>query len=208
MMVAIVEGQAETESVPVLLRRLLDESHAYQIGIARPIRVKRNRVVKEGEIEKAVELALRSREGTRAILVVLDADDDCPKELAPQLLARARIAAGDRAICSVVLPKCELESWFLGSIESLRGLRGISPQAEPVENPEGVRDAKGRLTEMMVRRAYVETDDQAALTQSFDIEAARARCRSFRKLHKDVCAVLTELYAEVQGDDAPPSAQT
>ena len=197
MMVAIVEGQAETESVPLLLRRLQDESQAYQIDIARPIRVKRNQVVKEGQLEKAVELALRSRGGARAILVVLDADDDCPKELAPQLLARACSAAGERAICSVVLPKYELESWFLGSIESLRGHRGISPQAALVENPEGVRDAKGRLTEMMVGRAYVETDDQAALAQFFDIQTAQARCRSFRKFHKDVSAILAQLSAEV-----------
>lgn len=195
MIVAIVEGHAETESVPVLLRRLQQETSAYQIGIARPFRVKRNQVVKEGEIEKAVEAALKLREGARAILVVLDADDDCPKRLAPELLTRVRNAAGSRAICSVVLPKREFESWFLGSIESLRDHRGISSSAELPDNPEGVRDAKGRLTDAMLGRVYVETDDQAALAQLFDIDTARRTCRSFRKFHKDVVDMLTQLSA-------------
>lgn len=193
MIVAIVEGQAETESVPVLLRRLRQETAAYQIGIAKPIRVKRNQVVKEGKIEKAVELALRTRQDARAILVLLDADDDCPKDLGPRLLERVRDALGDRAVCSVVLPKYEFESWFLGSIESLRGHRGISRSAAAPIDPEAVRDAKGRLTEAMVERVYVETDDQAALAQVFDMQRARDTCRSFRKFHKDVVGVLSEL---------------
>jgi hypothetical protein len=46
------------------------------------------------------------------ILVVADADDDCPATLGPTLLGRARRT--DRAV-AVVLAKRELESWFISA---------------------------------------------------------------------------------------------
>ena len=53
----IVEGQSEVESVPILLRRICDQMQAFNIQIARPYRVKRNKVVKAGELERAIEQA-------------------------------------------------------------------------------------------------------------------------------------------------------
>lgn len=190
MIAAIVEGHAEVESVPVLLRRFLAASEAWQVGITL-FRVKRYQVVKDGQLERYVELA--RRKGARAILVVLDADDDCPKELAPNLLERARQAAGSDVLCSVVLPTRELESWFLASIESLRGQRGIREDVLPPGDPESIRDAKGWLTQAMRERTYVETDDQPALAELFEFEQAASRCRSFRKFEKDVRGMLLEL---------------
>lgn len=73
--VPIVEGLAEVESVPILLRRVLADLDASGLLVSTPFRVKRNRVVKEGELERAITQASRSRPDVRGILVLLDADD-------------------------------------------------------------------------------------------------------------------------------------
>jgi hypothetical protein len=175
--VSIVEGFAEVESVPVLLRRLGVEP-------ARPIRAKRNLVVKPGQLERLVELAVRARPDPSAVLVLLDADDDCPAQLAPLLLARAR-AVTDLPV-SVVLAMREIEAWFLGGIKSLRGFRGIAADAVWTDDPERPRGAKGRVEEMMGGRGYVDRVDQPALMARFDVMAARQRCPSLDKLLRDL----------------------
>jgi len=160
--------------------------------IAKPIRVKRQQVIKEGQLERAVGQALL-RPNCRAIVIILDADDDCPKELAPSLLERARKAAPS-ILVSVVLPKSELESWFIGSISSLRGVRGIAETASLSPDAEAKRDAKGWLTNMMGgRRVYVEVDDQPAFAATFEFELAYKHCRSFRKFQKDFKAIMASL---------------
>ncbi len=193
--VPIVEGQSEVESVPVLIRRLRDGWGIFNLEIGKPVRAKRYQIVKEGELERRVTLAM-TRPNCHAIVVVLDADDDCPKELAPQLLNRARSVAQSVPI-SVVLPKSELESWFVGSIESLRGKHGISVNASSPENPEDIRGAKGFLTNVMERhRHYIETTDQPALAKVFDLDQARRSCRSFRKFYEDLYEIVNTLSQE------------
>jgi hypothetical protein len=176
----IVEGHAETESVPVLLRRL-------GIPCVRPFRVKRNKVVKPGELERAITLATMDRTGASAVLVLLDADDDCPAALAPELLQRAR--AVSPVPVSVVFAMREFEAWFLGGIQSLRGHRGIGDDASYDADPEQPRGAKERLETLMPGRSYLDTDDQPALTAVLDIEEARVRCPSLDKLLRDLEAL-------------------
>lgn len=185
MIVPIVEGFSEVEAVPVLLRRLCAQCGANNVTIGKPYRVKRNQVVKEGELERHLNGIPALRPGTRAVVLVLDADDDCPKELGPSLLARGRQVAGTLFSCFVVLPRSELEAWFVGGIRGLRGQRGIGDTVEPPDAPEDIRDAKGWLSRAMVNRTYVETDDQPAFAERFHLGDASDRCRSFRKFLKD-----------------------
>ena len=185
VIVPIVEGQSEVMAVPVLLRRLLSERQRYDVMVARPVRVHRSSVVKEGEIERAVVLARRNREGCDAVMVLLDADDDCPAELGPELLKWLKKAHGDLS-AAVVLAKREFEGWFLSSLESLRGVRGIASDASSPPNPEEIRGAKERLSTYMVRRRnYLETTDQPALAAQFDLNLAHQRCPSFEKFMRD-----------------------
>ncbi len=193
VLVPIVEGHSEVESIPVLLRRLLAEWSQYEVTIAKPVRVSRYKVVRPGELERACELARRRPSGCDAILLVLDADDDCPKELAPALLRRARRASADTP-AAVVLAKSEFEAWFLGSLESLRGVRGLAEMAVSPDRPEDIRDAKGYLGRQMTGgRTYVEVDDQPALAGHFDLQSARQRCPSFDKFIRDVESLVTAL---------------
>ena len=191
--IAVVEGQGEIAAVPLLLRRIAAEVYPdLPVQVLRPLLVSRHRVMKKGELERAIEQAARRSGKDGRILVLLDADDDCPATLGPELLRRAISARTDRAI-KVVLPKTEYESWFLAATPSIAGRRGIRASIVQPSNPESVRDAKGWLSDQMPeRKSYRPTYDQAALTSAFDLSAARVVSPSFDKLWRDVCELLQD----------------
>ena len=115
----IVEGHGEVEAVPILIRRIAASLYPeLLIETPPPIRIPRNKVVKEGELERGVELAARNIKSQGGIFIILDSDDDCPAQLGPELLRRALQARGDLPI-AVALAKHEFESWFLAAAESL-----------------------------------------------------------------------------------------
>jgi hypothetical protein len=175
----------------VLLRRLgLSLNPVAHVDVRRPIRTSRDRIIKEGQIERAVALARANAEPDGVVMVILDADDECPKDVAPPLLARARARLGDFPV-SVVLAKREFESWFIAASTSLRGVRGLAHDLAPVEDPETVQGAKEWLAaHMPVGRRYRETLDQAAMSAAFDLVAAR-RAPSFDKLVRDFSALVS-----------------
>lgn len=182
---AIVEGQSEVESVPILLRRIRDQMQAFNIQIARPFRVKRNKVILNGQLERAINHGINDRGNIGAILVLLDANDDCPAELGPQLIERCRQTTN--LPVAVVLANKEMEAWFLGGKESLRGVRGIRTDAVPPPNPEGIQGAKERLTQNMEHgRRYLQVDDQPALAARVDFLVIKGRCPSFDKFLREV----------------------
>ena len=197
--VAIVEGHGEVEAVPILLRRIAAAvAPTADIEVLRPIRVDRYGVVKQNELERAVELAARMVGTDGSILILLDADDDCPAELGPELLQRAGAARPDRAI-RVVLAKAEYEAWFLAATVSIAGRHDIDEAAVPPDDPEGIRNAKGWLTaQMPFGRSYRPTRHQATLTEYFELEAARGAAPSFDKLWRDVRSLLAP---DAPGDD-------
>jgi len=177
----IVEGQGDVDAVPLLLRRLRDEAQAWGLEVAKPHRKPRKQLVKKEFLQIAVQLAGLTPD-CAGILILFDADDDCPKDLAPVLEGWAQEVAGGKP-CVVVVANREYEAWFLAGIEALRGKAGILPEAASHPDPESPRDAKGELEKRMPYGAtYAPTADQAPLTAHLDLESAYRRCRSFRKL--------------------------
>lgn len=195
----IVEGYGDVAAAPVLLRRLQQAIRAdLSLEVSRPIRQGRHKLVKPGELERAVELAARTVSPQGAILLLVDADDDCPKLLAPKLLTRMRACRSDIS-SGVILAKCEFEAWFLASLDSLAGRRGLGQGLSPPADPEAVRNAKGAMSRAMSGTgAYSETVDQPAFADLFDLAIARRRSPSFDKCWREVERLLNEL--------APPGA--
>lgn len=188
MIVPIVEGQSEVRAIGVLIRRVLHEAAHFDVEVARPFRVKRQKVVRDGELERAITQAERSRSGASALLIMLDADRDCPATVGQELRARGEAHTALRV--RVVLPKVESEAWILAGIDSVRGVRGIRADAQAPADPEAVRDAKGALTQLMEgTRGYVPTDDQAAFFDRLDLELVAARSPSFAKFRRDVASI-------------------
>lgn len=184
----VVEGHGDVPAMPVLLRRLAHVHGLDGLQIPRPVRTPKSKIMRgntadSAELSRAIDLAARKlpspQEGM--VLVVIDADESCPAEIAPEIMEVAKKVRSDVRV-AVVLAKCEFEAWFIASIKSLRGTRGIRADATPPEDPEAVRNAKGYLrSQMEPGTTYSETVDQPALAGSFDLEQA-TQCRSFRKL--------------------------
>ncbi|MEW2632476.1 DUF4276 family protein [Streptomyces sp. NPDC048389] len=190
---SVVEGEGEISALPVLLRRLMYEAEIWDADIQPPFLVDRGRLVRPGGLEAAVEAQARRvpAEHPGGILVVIDADDDCPASLGPSLLARVQAARPDRRT-AVVLANREFEAWFLASAPSLGGRAGLTEHLEIPPNSETLRDCKGWLTHH--RRdgvRYRPRVDQPALTQDMDLALARANSPSFNKFCRDITYLIT-----------------
>ena len=116
----VVEGHGEVPGLPKLLYRIAQQFSIWDLRVPSPFRIPRGTLVAPGGIERAVDAQARRVEGRGGVLVVLDADDDCPAHLGPSLLARARAVRPDKEI-SVVLPNREFEAWSPKSAASRPG---------------------------------------------------------------------------------------
>ena len=186
-LIAIVEGHGDVEAVRVLLRRVLQEKwQRYDVVIERSMRVPKGKLLKPGELERAVRFSGKRRtSATDGIVVLVDADDDCPAELAPAMATRAAESRPDRRI-SVVIAKSEFESWFVAAADSLAGFRGLADSLVAPANAERIRDAKGWLSSNMpTGLTYRETIDQAAFASRIDLEQAQ-QCPSFDKFAREI----------------------
>jgi Domain of unknown function (DUF4276) len=185
----VVEGHSEVESVPILIRRLASMCDPpVHVDIQKPIRISSSKLRKPHEMQRAVELAAARAGENGSVLVLFDADDDCPGQLAPVLLE----AMGERADVTIglVLAKHEYEAWFLASAESLRGKRNLRDDLVGPDDPEAIRGAKEWLGRQMTRGAtYSTTLDQPALTAHFDLEIARCS-NSFDKCAREITRLI------------------
>lgn len=185
-LITIVEGRGEVSAVPILIRRIAAAIPSVAPQVPKPIRVKRNRFLKENELERYVDLAARQAGSDGCILIILDADDDCPPERASEILQRATAVRSDCRI-RVVLAQREYEAWFLAAADSIAGHRELRSDTTAPAEPESIRDAKGWLTSRMPPgRVYKETRDQPALTMMFNLDQARRGARSFDKMWRTV----------------------
>ena len=190
---SVVEGEGEISALPVLLRRLMHEAQIWDADIQRPFLVDRGRLVRPGGLENAVEAQARRvpADHSGGILVVIDADDDCPAALGPALLARAEATRPDRRT-AVVLANRDFEAWFLASAPSLGGRAGLAEDLEIPANSESRRDCKGWLTHRRLDGVrYRPRVDQPALTQDMDLDLARANSSSFNKFCRDITYLIT-----------------
>ncbi|NVZ07797.1 DUF4276 family protein [Allochromatium humboldtianum] len=179
----IVEGDGEVAALPILLRRLAEwRSPGIYPDVPTPIRVHRDRFLnRDNEFCRHLHLAAGKCGEHGWILVLLDADDDCPAKLGENILQRAQDCVPHRPV-SAVLANREFEAWFIAAAPSLDGYRGFVFDPHDATEPEVPRHAKGWIKERMTSRSYGETTDQPAFTARMDLQQAFERSRSFRKL--------------------------
>lgn len=190
--VPIVEGDGEVQAVPILIGKLLAEMNQQDIGVART----RNaggctNIKKAGGLERFVQLAASEPE-CGAILLLMDADKECPVDLAYDFAARIR-TAGTKYPVVVVIAQCEYEAWFLAILDSLAGRDLDGRPGLPANTVYADRDVdalvsvKGWLSKHFVgSRQYKETIDQATMTRHLKVASASARSRSFRRLQSAI----------------------
>lgn len=168
----------------MLLRRIASErlgSPTY-LQVPRPIRVKRDKFLKHpAEFSRNLQLAGLKCDEQTLVLILLDADDDCPAELGRKLVHDAGLILPHRKV-AVVVANREFEAWFIAAAASLNGKRGLVVDGrDTLIDPERPRDAKGWLNQRMAD-GYGEVRDQSAFAAIMDLGLAFQSSRSFRKL--------------------------
>jgi hypothetical protein len=191
--VTIVEGPGEVEALPILLRRIFEEKQKYQFNIQKPINAHGlGNLTKRDGFENFLKVALK-RPSCDAILVLIDADVECARDIAKDMANRALIHNPHTAT-AVVAAKYRYENWFLASLETLSSKRGLISELPTIIDPEGISNPKNWLTKHKDQgRIYKETLDQAPMSQLIDINLAQERSRSFRRLVNAVGELLDSI---------------
>lgn len=186
----VVEGHAEVQSVPLLVRRIVAQLiDAPLLELQKPHRLPRSQMVRAPDFQRAVQLAARRVGDGGAVLVLLDADDDLGCKLGPQLKAVAEACLPKTIKVSVVVAQREFEAWFLAAATSLAGTLGLPSDFDvPKSAVEGIRGAKERLSSALPH-GYAETIDQPRLAATMNLSQARS-AKSFDKLLRDLAELL------------------
>ncbi len=165
----LVSGHGEVEAIPVLVRRLLEVDGIFGVKID-SIRKPESTLLKVGDqtLENQVQ---RLRAAHDAVLVLIDLEDDCPKETAPLLQERVEKACADKP-CYVVCAYRELETWFMWDAQNLL-------KCDPHPDPERIRGAKEWLKKNGLPR-YNEVADSPKLCARMDVELVKRQSDSFR----------------------------
>ena len=195
--VPVVEGSGDSKAVPALLRRILWEHFTrYDITVESPKNAKgKKNLIKD--YEKFVRYA-SIEPSCAGILVLLDADDECPVEEVGKLVERTRNLNLAKAV-TIVYANREYETWFLASLDSQQGTEmrtrlEIDKSESYRGNVEDVHAKTWLKRRMPCRRTYKETSDQASLSPFIDIEHTRHRSRSFQRL----CHAVEELLDAIE----------
>ena len=193
----IVEGNGEMACIHALLgnvwRKFVD---AESPEILKPIKKNRTQLDKRDKLRRFVEEAATFLAGRSTpslpglILILLDADDDCPAELGPRLRGWAKdVDARFEVAC--VVANLEYETWFVAAAESLAaaGFLGRKGRESFPDDPEGQRLRKGWIEEryrIAKGEKYDPVVHQLPMTQAMDLDACHERSASFRKLCREL----------------------
>lgn len=192
----IVEGEGEKQALPLLVRRIvaeIDPSLTLRVYVA--VTGPKSRLVKRGHLTLAVETAMRGLSDPGSLLILVDADDDCPVDLGVRLHGWAAAIRPGTPIAAVVANR-EYEAWFLAAAESLSGHRGLADDLATPPNAEEISGAKEWLSRRLPKnQPYSPTRHQASFSAVMDLEMARQGSSSFRKLCRDVQRLVTTMQA-------------
>ena len=194
----IIEGHGEVDAVRILLPRIASELVGVTLEVVRPFRLPRGKLlpgrtgarrIDEQELARALDTAstLLKHANSRAqrfALLLCDADEDLPCELAPRIVAAAQKVRGDLDL-ACVMARREYEAWFIAAAESLTRHLSLRP-GDGAASAEPERHGEKWISDRFRGVSYQKTVDQAKLTAAMDLELCRARSRSFAKLCREI----------------------
>lgn len=196
----IVEGETERHCIERLLHRAWSEvlSCADRLQVLRAFVAKRGALVHlDGKIlsetvQKAfLELQAKRRKDPDArllLLILLDAEKECPAIIAPRLLETARKSRSDATI-ACVMAKRMLENWIVAGASALGGVNGLPdplPPRDQFEDRSGVFWLEQQLRSKNSAKKYRKTLDASVFFKSVDLAECRQNAPSFDKLCRDL----------------------
>jgi hypothetical protein len=220
--VPVVEGQTEQGCVERLLHRvwhgLLGQPERLQV--VEPFRGHRDELVHPNGLvltitvgKALVKLRSKAQKDPQArplVLILLDAESDCPGTLAPRLLGVARTALPAEIPVSCVLAKRMLENWIVAGASTLAGLNGLPnplPARNQFEDRSGVAWLEAALRSQRTTRKYRKTADAEVFVGEMALQECRDNAPSFDKLCRELEARLPQPPAQPGPTDpaAPPA---
>ncbi len=184
--VLILEGPGDKEAVPTIIREILYQNDVYDLVVQPHPIINQNipKLWRPGELERFASYGLR-READ-SLLIILDADESCPKDVALDFGKRLKALDVAKKVGIAIL-RSEFEVFFLFSLLSIANrytdYGWKLEEWNPDQDFETVVGAKGLLTRLMKRgRSYKETRDQAKFCSALDFDILREQSRSFRHL--------------------------
>lgn len=180
------EGKGEVDALPTLAKRILHSESIHDWNVRQQIiRIQRGLLVDESVasprrpprtdgFKKAIALARAG--GAEGLIILVDADDDCPVAFGPPAAEHFKSQIRGSAVMVVR----EFETWLILS---------HTPQElanAGIKNPENKRDAKKLLTKLVP--GYLPTTHQLELTKRINVAALRKVSKSFDKFARDVVA--------------------
>lgn len=199
---SVVEGHGEVAAVATLLHRIgterlgLDFIHA----CPPPVRKPRSSLINEDSDALGDAVGLAALKVERAVtqfggsvpglvLVLVDADDDCPAEQGPKLRERAAKTHSNVPV-RVVLAVLEYETWFAAAADSLTDFLQLRDDETAPRSPEETGQRKRWVEDHYAGDGtkYSETVDQKPMTAAMDLGVVHDRCPSFARL----CRLLRE----------------
>jgi hypothetical protein len=197
----IIEGHADAVAVPMLLRRIATESlDIHDLFCLPGDRVPRGKLLQPDDVGKAIRrgrIQLSKKDPPHLVLVLMDADTDCPVSLRNTLVLQHGTLLNAVSLVFVVR---EFEAWFLAANMNGAHHRSLREFTPVIPDPESVKNPKAELEKNFLKPnpdakpndvvRYSEVPDQAKFTAAMDIAAAQERSPSFRKLVRHLRAGL------------------
>lgn len=183
----IVDGQAEPDALPILLRKLRGVGR-----ISRPLYADLQPKAAAGQIaRKAISRVrmLRQRGAGRFILLIDREDrEDCPPQMAAEIETALRRTPECRGIdVHVVVKDRRFENWLIADPDALASLRArfrVSKAFRKRVSPnkaDAVADAEELLRRASVGPAYHKRHDPAKILGAVDVARAAGNSRSLRR---------------------------
>jgi Domain of unknown function (DUF4276) len=182
-LVFFVEGHGDEEAIPALVCRVASlEYPNCVVSFPHQARVSKGELLNEVKFLRLIGRARYFIPSGGSVLVVMDADTDCPREINRLLLGWATKHHSDLRV-SVVVAKREMEAWFVAGAESLRDGLGCHSDAEDCPDP------KAWVGRHVLEAYYTPTADQARLARRLDPNLAKC-IQSYDKFYRDVVRLL------------------
>ena len=175
----MVEGYGDVPAVRVLLNRM-----AHQLAVANPVRHGRGQLAQREGLRRAAAIAVANIAERGAILLLIDADDDCAATKALELANWLKADFG-HVFSRVVFVVKEFEAWIVGG-DAIYG----------VDDPDRAGNLEGRIRE--VHGKYKKSVDQPKYIFRADLDRLRTVSRSFRRFDK----VVREIIADAESSPA------
>jgi hypothetical protein len=201
----IVEGHTEDDCIEPLLHRVWNDllQPPFRLQVLQPSRGNRDSLVRPNHPDLALKVTeayrklaqrLKHDPASRGLLLLLiDAEGDCPAVLGPRLLRDMRAVRPDTDI-SCVLAKRMFENWLVAGASTLAGVNGLPnplPDRERVEEQNGWRWFDDQFRGEKGLRKYKKKEDAKVFVQFFSPQECRDNCPSFDKLCRDLEARLS-----------------